>query len=273
MADMLPFLKKTPTPVPARSASALPVIAPIAADVDTRPFRVTDPHYIAMALQALADDGDLVCLYPTQGASFLAGRIVEVQPQDGALLIEVQGARAPQPDPGPVLLVAMPLGIALQLRTSGSWVDAPPGAPLQLRAALPDQIIHLQRRRFPRLETPLGQPFRAEFMLHGESFSMGVDDVSIGGLGLRSSAHEGRLLMPSQQLRRVRVELGHGASPLVVDLEVRSRRAFRSFLAGEQLHFGCSFVDLSPADSEALQLRLARLDAERTRVAPPRVVG
>lgn len=269
MADMLPFLKKNPAPLP-RAESALPVIAPIGADVDTRPFRVTDPHYIAMALQALADDGDLVCLYPSAGEAFLSGRITEVRPQAGELLIEVKGALAPQPEPGSVLLVSMPLGIALQFRASGRWADAAPGAPLQLVAALPDQIVHLQRRRFPRLETPLGQPFRAEFMLYGESFSMGVDDVSIGGLGLRSSAHEGRLLMPSQQLRRVRVELGHGASPLVVDLEVRSRRAFRSFLAGEQLHFGCSFMDLTPADHEALRLRLGRLDAERARAAPPR---
>lgn len=159
---------------------------------------------------------------------------------------------------------SFPEGIALQFRASGSWVDAPPGAPLQLRAALPDQIVHLQLRRFSHLETPLGQPFRAEFMRHGESFSMGVDEVSIGGLGLRSSAHEGRLLMPSQRFRRVRAELGHGASPQVVDLEVRSLRAFRSLLAGEQLHFGCSFMDPSPAGTEALQLRLAHIDAERT---------
>lgn len=272
MANMLPFLKKNPPAQPS-AASALPVIEPIGADVDTRPFRVTDPHYIAMALQALADDGDLVCLHPSAGEPSLPGRITEVRPQAGQFVveIEVKGARAPQPQPGSVLLVAMPLGIALQLRTSGHWADTLPGAPLQLVAALPDHIIHLQRRRFPRLETPLGQPFRAEFMLYGETFSMGVDDVSIGGLGLRASAHEGRLLMPSQQLRRVRVELGHGATPLVVDLEVRSRRAFRSFLAGEQLHFGCRFLDLTPADHGELQLRLDRLDAERTRAAPPRL--
>ncbi|WP_428001427.1 hypothetical protein [Acidovorax sp.] len=154
----------------------------------------------------------------------------------GQFEIEIKGARAPQPQlqPGSVLLVAMPLGIALQLRASGHWADTMPGAPLQLVAGLPDHIIHLQRRRFPRLETPLGQPFRAEFMLYGETFSMGVDDVSIGGLGLRASAHEGRLLMPSQQLRRVRVELGHGASPLMVDLEVRSRRALPGPVARRQ---------------------------------------
>jgi hypothetical protein len=68
---------------------------------------------------------------------------------------------------------------------------------------------------------------RPEFVLQGETFALSVDDLSMGGLGLRSSAREGSGLMPGQQLRRVRLELGQGG-PLAVDLEIRSRRAFRS---------------------------------------------
>lgn len=262
---MFPFLKKRHTLAPVEAAMA--AIEPIGANVDIGAFRFTDPQYIAMALQALATDGDLVSVYPLlDGETFMSGRIAEVLPQAGQFVVEIEGSRSPQP--GPVLLVAMPLGIKLQLRTSGHWVGKP-GAPLQLVADLPADIIHLQRRRFPRLDAPLGQPFRAEFVLHGEMCAMGVDDVSIGGIGLRASASEGSRLMPGQQLRRVRVELGQG-NLITLDLEVRSRRAFRSFLAGEQLHFGCRFLDLAAAVSEDLQHLLARLAAARAKAAPPR---
>jgi hypothetical protein len=265
MTSLFPFLTKRPALGPAEAA--LPAIEPVGADVDIAPFRFQDPQYIAMALQALAAEGDLVTVYPAGGAAFLSGRVAGVQPQAGQFVVEVGAAQAPPP--GPVLLVAMPLGIRLQCLASGQWVAGPGGA-LQLVAGLPGEIIHLQRRRFPRLDAPLGQPFRADFVLQGEAFTLGVDDVSIGGIGLRAHASEGSRLMPGQQLRRVRVELGQG-NTLLVDLEVRSRRAFRSFLAGEQLHFGCRFMDLGPAASDGLRLVLSRLDAARARAAPPRV--
>jgi c-di-GMP-binding flagellar brake protein YcgR len=256
---MFPFLKSRHSP--AAVEPSLPAIEPIGGDMDLAPFSSRDPRDIATTLQALVADGDLVSLYPAEGGACLPGRIAEVLVQAGQLVVEARGARPPQP--GPVLLVSMPQGIKIQFRVSGSW-QGRPGAPLYLTAGLPDEIIHLQRRRFPRVEAPLGLPMRVEFVLQGETFVLSVDDLSMGGLGLRSSAREGSGLMPGQQLRRVRLELGQG-SPLAVDLEIRSRRAFRSFLAGEQLHLGCRFIDPAPAIGEELQRILARLDAERSR--------
>lgn len=262
---MFQFLTKRRVPAPVDRP--MPAIEPIGPDVDVTPFRSQDPLDITTTLQALAADGDLVSIYPLGGETFLSGRIAEVRLQAGQFIVEANGSTAPES--GRVLLVAMPLGIKLQFRASGHWMDQP-GAPLHLVADLPGEVIHLQRRRFPRLEAPLGQPFRVEFVLQGETFSMGLDDVSIGGLGLRVPASEGGILMPGQQLRRVRVELGYG-KPMTVDLEVRSRRAFRSFLAGEQLHFGCRFMNLTPEASEELQRLLAQLDAARVKAAPPRI--
>lgn len=249
----------TPPRAPEAAPPSPPAIAPMVTDADVARFRAQDPQDIVATLQALAADGDLVTLYPPNDGAFLSGRVHAVQPTERRLVIEAQGSHLP--DPGAVLLVAMPRGIKLQFHTRGHWqCDA--GGPLLLTADLPDEIVHLQRRRFRRMDVPLGPSLRAEFALHGEARTLNVDDLSQGGIGLRAAAHDGRGLMSGQRLRRVRLELGQRA-PLMVDLEICSRRAFRSFLAGEQLHFGCRFIDLAPEAGAALQYILRTFDTER----------
>lgn len=258
-------MKQKKAEAQAKADGALELIAPIkpidAEATGIEPPRVSDPQDIAAMLQAMHLDADLVTLYPIADASFLSGRIGELLlPQARRFIFEVVGP-APLPPAGPVLLVAKPQGIKLQFQAEGQWL-VEPGRPLRYEAALPEHIVHLQRRRFPRLEAPLGPALRAELVHLGKDYVLSVDDLSQGGIGLRVSAHEGGGLIPGQTLQQVRLELGQ-ARPLVVSLELRSRRAFRSFLAGEQLHFGCRFVELDPADQAELERIVNQFDADR----------
>lgn len=247
----------------AKVASAFELIAPIKpidAEAGIEPPQISDPQDIVALLQAMHQDADLVTLYPPSNAGFLSGRIGELLLQTRRFVFEAVGP-APLPPDGPVLLVAKPQGIKLQFQAEGQWL-VEPGQPLRYEAELPQHIVHLQRRRFPRLEAPLGPALRAELMHLGKIYVLSVDDLSLGGIGLRMPAHEGGGLIPGQTLRQVQLELGQ-AHPLVVNLELRSRRAFRSFLAGEQLHFGCRFVELDPADEAELQRIVNKFDADR----------
>ncbi|MET0518554.1 MAG: PilZ domain-containing protein [Burkholderiaceae bacterium] len=248
---------------PGRTASAeaaLPAIAPIDTEMGgAEPFLVKEAQDIAVLLQSLAEDGDLVTVYPEKVGGYLSGRVLEVRSDTGRLVVEAAGLR--RPESGQALLVAQPLGIKLQFSSVGEW-QGEPGEPLRWTAELPAEIIHLQRRRFPRLDAPLGPSLRAEFVLHGRPYALTVDDLSLGGVGLRTSARDGGALLRGQQLRRVRLELGQ-SRPIVLDLEIRSRRAFRSFLAGEQLHFGCRFIELAAPDRLELQRVVEQLNEAR----------
>lgn len=249
-------------PSGARSTDAepsRPAIEPIDPNLDFTPFRVRDPWSIVAELQSMASHADLVSVYPPDGGPCLAGRLVEVSTQPRRFVLEVERAHAPVS--GHCLIVGQPQGINLQFHADVQWTDQDQPL-LQCTADLPDEIIHLQRRHFPRLDAPLGPVLQAEFTLHGKARVMNVEDLSLGGLGLRTSAREGATLMSGQRLERVRLELGQSAL-LMVQLTICSRRPYRSFLAGEQLHFGCRFVDLSAAAGELLQQLLVKFDEER----------
>lgn len=121
-----------------------------------------------------------------------------------------------------------------------------------------------ERRTTPRRDVPLGPAVRVEFMLLGRARSLNVDDVSLGGLGLRGTVEEGRGLFLGQKVPQARVMVGDQLV-LVADLEVRIRRSFRSFLAGEQVHIGCRFLGLNPLAEAELQRLLAQLMGQRAR--------
>lgn len=139
-------------------------------------------------------------------------------------------------------------------------------APLEARpcdevtgpAQAAEQMPAGDRRSTPRRDSPLVPALRAEFTLLGRPRSFNIDDASLGGLGLRGAVDEGRGIFIGQRLLRVQLVLGtHEA--LVADLEVRSRRNFRSFLVGEQVHIGCRFTGLGAEAEAALRQLLDRL--------------
>ncbi|WP_431258738.1 hypothetical protein ACQ86G_30460 [Roseateles chitinivorans] len=121
-----------------------------------------------------------------------------------------------------------------------------------------------ERRGTPRRDVPLGPAVRVEFMLLGRARSLNVDDVSLGGLGLRGTVEEGRGLFLGQKVPQARVMVGDQLV-LVADLDVRLRRSFRSFLAGEQVHIGCRFLGLNPLAEAELQRLLSQLIGQRAR--------
>jgi hypothetical protein len=126
-----------------------------------------------------------------------------------------------------------------------------------------------ERRSTPRRDSPLVPALRAEFALLGRPRSFNIDDVSPGGLGLRGAVDEGRGIFVGQQLARVQLVLGaHEA--LAVDLEVRSRRHFRSFLVGEQVHIGCRLTGLGSEAQAELKRLIDRLAGVRSAVSERR---
>lgn len=246
------FFSRNPAP---EADPALPLIAPIGEALVPTALQVDDPRRVLAVLRDLAMRAEPVTLYPDDGGAPQCGRLVQVVEPGGSVVLHV---RAPQaPAAGSALVVAAPEGLRLQFQGDFVWQQQA-GDLLAARAPLPASLLQLQRRRFTRQETPLGPSLRAVFQAKGKRRVLTVDDLSMGGVGLRGPLAEHRDLVAGLRLERVRLELG---SVVLMDLrlDLCSRRSYKSFLAGEQLHFGCEFVDLGEASQQAVQKVLARM--------------
>lgn len=232
---------------------------PIGDDVDITPYRLTDPQPIGAALQAVATGRHAVTLYSLEAGSFRIGRLTAVNLPAGHLVFEADAQRPV--DPGPLLLVTALQGIKLQCLLAPDW-QAGAGQPWRVTASLPEELVRLQRREFGRLDAPLGRPYLAEFVLNDQAYTLNVHDLSLGGVGLRASPHEAPALHVGRRLPKVTLELGRDQR-LVVGLEIRLCRAFRSHLLGEQLHIGCRFFDQAAAQQAELKRLLSQLERER----------
>jgi flagellar brake protein len=239
------------------SAQAVRPTEPIPDGIDLSPFLIGDARRIAAELQGLAELATPVTLYPAPQAPFILGRLAAVNIQAGSFVYEPLG----EPDiaAGELLFVATLNGVRFQF--SCSW-SGQAGPVARFTAPLPAQLVKLQRRRFARLEAPLGLPFRAEFGLAGRSYALNVDDLGLGGVGLRAAPREAALLYVGRRLSRVSLLLGHEET-IMVDLDVRSRRAWHTYLLGEQFLVGCRFIDLAASQEDSLRRALAQLEQER----------
>lgn len=226
---------------------------PIQTGVDLTPYVLEDARHVATELQMLADSGVPVTLYPSPQSPFILGHLGAVDAQAGRWVFEPVGE--PTVPAGELLFVATVQGIKLQFSCTWEGQEQPVA---RLTLDLPPRLIKLQRRRFARLAPPLGLPFRAEFGLGGRPYTLSVDDLCLGGVGLRAAPREAALLYVGRRLPRVRLVLGHGES-VVVDVDVRSRRAWRTYLLGEQFLIGCRFIELAKTDEETLRQALAQL--------------
>jgi flagellar brake protein len=239
---------------PADSGSPLPS-EPIAPHIELEPHRLKDPSKIAAELQALAAEATCITLYPAGSDAFLFCCVQTVDVAGRRFVLQAMASTAPPA--GDTLFVAIRGDAKLQFCLLAQWtVDE--GGPPRLSADFPDDLVRLQRREFQRLEAPLGRSCTAEFMLGAQLYQLSVSDISLGGLGLRAAARDLTALPIGLRLSRVCLELD-GGDVLLVDLEVRRCQPFRSYLLGEQLHIGCSFIHMTPEARSSIDRFVQRL--------------
>jgi c-di-GMP-binding flagellar brake protein YcgR len=206
-------------------------------------------------LKTLAEPGQSVTIH-SAGFPPCLGRIVSVDTDAGSFVFEATRELA---DAGELQIVASVQGIKLQFSCMRL---ADPALGAWRAATLPVALVRLQRRRSVRIETPFGRAFRANFKIAGQEFEFDVDDMGMGGVALRATPREATMLFVGKKLLRVQIELGNDEM-MMVDLEVRSRRVWKSYLAGEQVLIGCVFVALQPDVQAQLQRTLDRVLEER----------
>lgn len=220
---------------------------------DLAPYQLSDGWEIASALRSVLQRSEWLTLYSPGLDTPCWARLTALDAENGSFSFATELA-LPFSDEA-LLFVADQQGVKLQFearRRAGSLAEG------RYDAAIPAVLVRIQRRRFVRIETPLGLPFQALFKLAGRSLEMGVDNLSLGGVALRATPGDARLLYVGRKLSRVWLELGQDEA-VRVDLEVRSCRPWSSFLLGEQYLIGCRFLDHDEAVRTSVRLALAEL--------------
>ncbi|BCL75781.1 flagellar brake protein YcgR [Jeongeupia sp. HS-3] len=237
---------------------------PLAENDDLASYTLSNPLEVGAVLRNLSTRGDFVTIYFDHGKSMLTTRILEVDVKARRFRFDWAGQealnRALQASPRNVF-VALPDGVKVQFVCEAPVIVQHEGSPA-FEAALPTQLVKLQRREFFRLTTPIVTPYRCHTQLpDGSPVSFNLHDLSLGGVGLWAGSVNVGLLTRGDILRQATLELGAGVT-FQTDLSVRGVRTVL-LPQGEQPLLGCQFLSLPRSAEAALQRQIALLERER----------
>lgn len=223
------------------------------------PHQMSDPFDIGEALTALSLSGDPVTVYSGIQDPILV-RIESVDPELPHFVLDFTGSDMPVTHHA-TFVSAIGGNAKLQFELESDWQGLP-GQPHLVPATFPEHCLVLNRRSARRIETPVGANYSASFGLSGRQYELPLYDFSQGGVGMRASPEQCFGLHVGKKLIGVRLELGP-ALVVTADLEVRLMRPFRTFLLGEQVQIGCSFVNISMQFQQTLERFLTNGRTER----------
>lgn len=261
-----------------RSADALEGASPIAPDLATHSapteidprYLTSNPREILAVLRALLDNRALVSAHLVpDGGSFLTA-VLEVD--DDTLLLDgspdaVLDARVERTDR---LACTTQLDkIRIQFELSGLRREVE-GGKVGFRAALPPQLMRLQRREFFRIQVPLADKVICTVPVPSvddanatspRSVELRILDISGGGLALAAPSERFEL-EPDTSFPGCTLRLPD-TPPITTRLTVRNVFRIRQRNGTEVLRAGCEFSELSRQATDAIQRYILRIERER----------
>ncbi|KQX96742.1 flagellar brake protein [Massilia sp. Root133] len=134
-----------------------------------------------------------------------------------------------------------------------------------LSAAIPANLIRLQRREFYRMPTPVTNPVRATIPLPAElgggTAVFPLADISCGGVAI----HDSKLQLGTtigDTFPNCRIDLPE-IGPVTCSLQVRNSIDMTLLNNKTSRRLGCQFVDISRGNLAAVQRYITKLERER----------
>lgn len=164
---------------------------------------------------------------------------------------------------------SLPGGIRTEFATLGASSIVFEGRPA-FEAAFPALLYYVQRREFFRVQTPVLDPYTANGpYADGGSFRLELQDLSLGGVALKTGDARFGSLESGTLLRDVTLELGDFGS-LRMDLEIVAPRRMITAKGDQRFVIGCKFVAWAGTAERTLQRIVTHLETKRRSVAPAR---
>jgi len=224
---------------------------------------------IIAVLRSLLQRRSLVTAYFDQGRSFLLTSLVEVDADAGRIVIDSGREEAVNH----AVLLAERLFLVSTLDkvkiqfSLGRLSQTHNGGLPAFAAALPDQLLRLQRREYFRLTTPVTKPVRLVATLRrADGSALPVDtsilDISGGGVGLMATPSLATLLPRGQRLDDGRISLPDEGL-LSANLLVCNKGEEATRGGARYFRVGCEFIGLAGARMNMLQRYITRVERER----------
>lgn len=159
------------------------------------------------------------------------------------------------------------------IRTEFTTLNATPvmfdGLPA-FEAAFPALLYYVQRREFFRVQTPVLDPYVASGpYADGGSFRLELQDLSLGGIALKTADERFGSLATGTVLRDVALQLGSFGT-LRLDLEIVAPRRLATPNSDRRFVIGCKFVATPGPAERTLQRVVTQLETKRQVLAPRR---
>jgi len=224
---------------------------------------------IVAVLRSLVQRRSLVTAYFDQGRSFFLTSLVELDADAGQVVIDSGREEAINREvlhAERLFLVSTLDKVKIQFSLRRLSETRNGGLPA-FAAALPDQILRLQRREYFRLTTPVTRPVRLVATLRrADGSAMPVEtsilDISGGGVGLLAAPSLAALLPRGQRLDDGRISLPD-EGVLTANLLVCNKGEEATRGGARHFRVGCEFIGLTGARMNMLQRYITRIERER----------
>ncbi len=232
-------------------------------------YLLHSPAEIAAVLRALVQRRSLVSAYFNRGRSFLLTAVLELDMDAGELVLDCgreeetnrQALLAEQ-----LLLTASVDQVKVQFKL-GKLSETRQGGLPAFRAALPEELLRLQRREYFRLTTPVTRPVKFVSAIRRSDGSVllveaSLLDISGGGIGLMAAPSLAALLQRGAVLPDCKVSLPDEGL-LVAHLSVRNKLDVTTRGGSHYVRVGCQFIALPAARMSMVQRYITRVERER----------
>lgn len=244
-------------------------IAETPADIDPN-FAQRHPLQIAVCLRNLVAGQDFVTV--EFGGRQIVTQLLDVDSRNARFVFDagsVAEDNAALPAARELTFRSLPGGIRTEFTTPDATLVKFEGLPA-FEAPFPTLLYYVQRREFFRVQTPLLDPYVASGpYADGGSFRMELQDLSLGGIALKTADERFGSLETGTVLRDVSLQLG-GFGTLQLDLEIVAPRVVVTPKGDQRFVIGCKFAcALGPAE-RTLQRVVTQLETKRQKLSPRR---
>lgn len=228
-----------------------------------RDFARRNPLEIGVQLRNLANRGDFLTVQHKSGQ--LVTKILDVDVR--ARRFSFDWGAQPEQNKGVLAsesctFRASPDGVRVEFSTATPEETKFEGFPA-FEAPFPEVLFYVQRREYFRVDAPVLDPYFCKGQLpEGGPFRFEVHDLSLGGIGLRTTDERVAQLPLGAMLPDVEVHL-NGFGMLALDLELVSMRATDLPNGGRRFQLGMRFVALPGSAENTLQRLITQLEMRR----------
>ncbi|SOF00621.1 c-di-GMP-binding flagellar brake protein YcgR, contains PilZNR and PilZ domains [Burkholderia sp. OK233] len=231
-------------------------------------FAQRHPLQIAVCLRKLMAGQDFVTV-EFNGRQIVT-QVLDVDSRNARFIFDAGSTQLDNyalPSARQLIFRSLPGGIRTEFTTLSADPIMFEGRPA-FEAAFPSLLYYVQRREFFRVQTPVLDPYIASGSdVDGGSFRLELQDLSLGGMALKTADARFGSLESGTVLRDVTLQLGSFGT-LLLDLKIVAPRQLTTPKGDLRFVIGCKFVKTPGPAERILQRVVTQLETKRQRLTP-----